>query len=253
MATTGTTVAALGSLSASAQEEAESGREFYELKRYILETEDQRTGLDAFLEDAALPALERHGYGPVGVFTDEEDISPVYVLIRHKSLAGVAEMIHILGADAEFMEKGAAFLNAPADNPAYARIESSLLHAFTGMPQMSRPSDAPGRVFQLRIYESPSVLTGQKKIEMFNVAEIDIFKKTGLNPVFFGEAVIGDKIPNLTYMLGFDSMDAQKAAWKTFIADPEWKELSGRPEYADDKILSGITNINLVPTKYSQI
>lgn len=243
----------LGATAAAAQDDSPSDRDYYELKRYVLDSQAQRAGLDAFLEDAALPALERHGFGPVGVFTDAEDVSPVHVLIRHKRLESVPQLMHTLGADAAFMEKAAAFLNAPAENPAYARIESSLFVAFSGMPQMERPSDGPDRVFQLRIYESPSVLTGQKKIEMFNLAEIDIFRRTGLNPVFFGEAVIGDKMPNLTYMLGFDSMDAQKAAWKTFIQHPEWKELSGRPEYADDKILSNITNINLVPTAYSQL
>lgn len=249
--------ATLGAVKADAQEAsdppAESAREYYELKQYLVESDKQRAGLDAFLQDAAVPALERHGFGPVGVFVDAENISPVYVLIRHKSLDTVASLIHTLGSDAEFMEKGGEFLNAPAADPAYARITSSLHLAFKGMPQMARPSDVPGRVFQLRIYESPSALTGQTKIQMFNTGEIEIFKKTGLTAVFFGETLIGDKMPNLTYMLGFDSMDTQKAAWQTFLQDPDWKEISGRPEYADDKIISNITNLNLVPTSYSQI
>jgi len=253
MAMTGA-AAALGGAGASAQESAPAGgREYYELKRYLLESDAQRAGLDAFLAEAVLPALERHGFGPVGVFADPEDISPVHVLIRHERPDTLATLHHTLGADAEFMEKGAAFLNAPSSAPAYARIESSLLYAFSGMPKMERPSDVPGRVFQLRTYESPSVLTGQKKIEMFDTAEIAIFRKTGLKPVFFGEALVGEKLPNLTYMLGFDSRDEQNAAWKTFLQDPEWKELSGRPEYANDRILSGITNLNLVPTAYSQL
>ena len=254
IALTGTSATTLGGLSASAQDDAAGkGREYYELKRYLLDTEEQRAGLDAFLVEAAIPALERHGFGPIGVFADPDEFSPVHVLIPHQSADTVATLIHTLGSDAEFMEKGAAFLNAPSSEPAYARMESSLLLAFEGMPKLARPTDVPGRVFQLRIYESPSVLTGQKKIEMFNTAEIAIFHKTGLDPVFFGEAVAGEKLPNLTYMLGFDSMDAQKEAWKTFLKDPDWKELSGRPEYANDKILSGITNLNLMPTAYSQI
>ena len=67
-------------------------------------------------------------------------------------------------------------------------MESSLMVAFTGMPRLDRPVDAPGRVFQLRTYESPSAKTGLKKIEMFNDAgEIRIFREVGLNPVFFGQ------------------------------------------------------------------
>ncbi len=121
------------------------------------------------------------------------------------------------------------------------------------MPKLERPTEAEGRVFQLRTYESPSVKTGQKKIEMFNIGEIDIFRKTGLAPVFFGEALAGDKMPNLTYMLGFDSMEAQKAAWDRFRNDPDWKELSAKPEYANDAILCGITNIPLKPLGCSQV
>ena len=84
------------------------------------------------------------------------------------------------------------FSNPPADKPAYQRIESSLLLAFKGMPALDIPVQSPGCAFQLRIYESPSVKTGQKKIEMFNDAgEIDIFRRVGLHPVFFGEALIG--------------------------------------------------------------
>jgi hypothetical protein len=122
------------------------------------------------------------------------------------------------------------------------------------MPHLETPVKSPGRVFQLRIYESPSIKTGQKKIEMFNDAgEIAIFRRVGLNPVFFGEALIGSKMPNLTYMLGFESNDDLKAAWKRFGGDPDWQRLRGMEEYADKNILSGITNLMLKPAPYSQI
>jgi NIPSNAP protein len=88
---------------------------------------------------------------------------------------------------------------------------------------------------------------------MFNTAEIDIFRKTGLNPVFFGETLTGDKMPNLTYMLVFNNMDERQANWKRFGGSPEWKALRAIPEYADKKILCGITNLYLKPADYSQI
>ena len=79
---------------------------------------------------------------------------------------------------------------------------------------------------ELRIYESHSMKKGQKKIEMFNTGgELDIFGKVGLTPVFFGEALVGLKLPNLTYMLGFDNEEAKEAAWKAFLAHPDWKKL----------------------------
>jgi len=87
---------------------------------------------------------------------------------------------------------------------------------------------------------------------MFNEGgEIAIFKKTGLQPVFFGETLIGPKLPNLTYMLAFDDMVTRDEKWGTFRSDPEWKELSANPAYKDT--VSNITDIILQPARYSQI
>jgi len=54
-------------------------------------------------------------------------------------------------------------------------------------------------------------------------------------------------------MLGFESRDEQKAAWERFRDDPGWLKLKAMPEYADKKILSGITNIVMIPLEGSQI
>ncbi len=238
---------------AAAARSRASTRTHYELRRYEIENEAQKAGFDKFLSDAAIPALNRLGRNPIGVFYPWEGISPIYVLIPHNSPWSIATLTQQLGDDPEFMAKGAAFLDAPADKPAYKRMTSTLMLAFEGMPQLERPIKSAGRVLQLRTYESPSVKTGQKKIEMFNNGEIDIFRKTGLNPVFFGETLVGDKMPNLTYMLRCNNMDERKANWKKFVSSPEWKALSSIPEYADKKILCGITNLYLKPADYSQI
>jgi hypothetical protein len=227
--------------------------EYFELRRYEIETEAQKAGFDTFAREAAIPALNRAGINPVGVFYPWEDLSPIYVLLRHKNLGSFVALTQRLAEDEEFLQAGANFLNAPASKPAYKRMQVQLMEAFDGMPHMETPVDAPGRVFQLRTYESPSVKTGLKKIEMFNTAEIDIFRKTGLNPVFFGQTLAGEKMPNLTYMLAFKDMDERQANWRRFGSSPEWKQLSSIPEYADKKILCGITNLYLKPAEYSQI
>jgi hypothetical protein len=233
--------------------EGTGGRDLYELRRYTID-EAQKSGLDAFLRDAAIPAYNRIGIDPVGVFYPAEGPSLVTVVMRHRSPESVLTSTHKLLADEEYLAKGRAFLDAPADKPAFARMESCLLLAFKGMPAIDRPAKGPGRIFQLRTYESPSVKTGQKKIEMFNDAgEIAIFRRVGLNPVFFGETIVGAKMPNLTYMLGFEGEDEQKAGWSKFGADPDWKRLRGMDEYADKNILCGITNLILKPAEYSQI
>ena len=231
-----------------------AGRDCYELRQYLIETPAQKQLLDKFLAEAAIPALNRLGVKPVGVFYPAEGLSPTYVLLRHKSPGVLATIDEGLLCNEEFIRKGAEFLNAPVSAPAYKRIESSLLLAFRGMPELARPATSPTRVFQLRTYESPSVKTNLKKIEMFNDAgEIAIFHRVGLTPVFFGRTLIGGKMPNLTYMLGFESKEAMDAGWKKFREDPDWLKLKARPEYGDKTILCGITNLVLKPADYSQI
>jgi hypothetical protein len=242
---------------------AESGseREYYEIRQYLIEKEEQKKGLDDFFKNAAIPALNRLGVKPVGVFYpgaaaagQPAPLGPVYVIMRHPSAESAATLVDRLASDSEFQSAGADYLNATAGSPAYKRIESSLMVAFQGMPRLERPVQGPGRIFQLRTYESPSERTNFKKIEMFEQAgEIQIFREVGLNPVFFGRALVGKKMPNLTYMLGFKSLEDQQAAWKKFGSHPDWKRLKDMQEYADKSILCGITNISLIPAEYSQI
>lgn len=232
-------------------------RDYYELRQFILETDEQRQLFDAYMSSAFIPACNRAGVQPVGVFFPEKPdpkFASAYVLMRHPTAESIFALTPKLLQDQEHLQKGAAYWNAPASAPAYKRMETWLFLAFAGMPQIETPAKGPDRVFQLRIYESPSVKTGQKKIEMFNDAgEIKIFRDVGLNPVFFGEAIAGAKMPNLTYMLGFNKPADMGEAWKRFGGHPEWQKLRKMPEYADKEILSGITNIVLKPAPYSQI
>lgn len=244
--------ASLSGVKASAA--AREGRLFLELQKYTLENEEQRKGFDTYMKEVGIPAMNKLGSRPIGVFYDPKSFSPVYVLVPHTSARNAVSMTSRLLADAEVSSKGASFLNAPKASMPYKEVECWLMRAFKGMPAIETPAKSPDRVFQLRIYESPSVQTGQKKIEMFNDAgELKIFREVGLNPVFFGETLYGAKIPNLTYMLGFESVEAMKAAWGKFGKHPEWQKLRKMEEYADSRVIRGITNIELRAADYSQI
>jgi hypothetical protein len=58
----------------------------------------------------------------------------------------------------------------------------------------------PSRVFELRTYKSHNDRAGAKKIEMFEKGEFPIFRRVGLNWVFFGKDVVGNTLPSLTYL-----------------------------------------------------
>ena len=232
--------------------------EYYQLIVCRLRRGPQVKLTDDFLRDAALPAMGRLGVGPVGVFntTIGPDSPTVYVLVPSPSLEAVATLPQRLFADPEFLKAGAAYINAPATEPGYVRLETSLLAAFTGMPKLEVPpatAERAPRLFELRIYESHSKKANLTKIKMFNEGEIAIFRRTGLRPVFFGETLIGSRLPNLTYMLTFDSIEQRDRNWSAFVADPEWKKLSATPGYTDAETVSNISNVLLSPAPYSQI
>ena len=220
-----------------------------------MKTELQQKLIEDYFQNAAIPAFNRFGSKNVGVFRELKpgENMKLYVLIPFPSLREFSTLQDNLNKDEVYKAAGMAYLNAPAAEPAYERIESSLLKAFMQMPRLEVP-EKKSRIFELRRYESSGEYAGKKKIEMFDTGgEIRIFKRIGLTPVFFGEAIIGPSRPNLTYLLTFDDMAEHGWNWKLFGSDPEWKKISSIPEYADAKIVSRIVSTFLVPTDFSQI
>jgi hypothetical protein len=233
-------------------------REFYELRLYQMRRGPMQKRFDSFYGEAAIPAMNRAGISPVGIFsTMVGPGSPsMYVLLTHKSVESFATAGERVHADPDFQKLGAPFINATPNDPAYVRVESSLMVAFENMPKLELPSGAASgdtRVFELRTYESHSKKANKKKIEMFNTGEIAIFKRTGLTPVFFGETLAGSRMPNLTYMLVYESLAEREKRWTNFVTDQEWKKLSTTEGYRDVEIVSNISNLLLKPTPYTQI
>jgi len=242
----------IGQSALSAADGSSGAKQYLELRHYELESQDQQNGLDDFLAKAAIPAMGKLGIGPVGVFKRADNKNfELYVLLAHKSMESVVMANSKMLAMPAYQEAGRSVIDCPKRSPAYKRWDSALFLAFDKCPGVEVPSKKDTRVFQLRIYESHNTTKAKRKIEMFNTGEIDLFRRTGLNPVFFGESIVGGKMPNLTYMVGFDDSAAQKAAWDKFVKHPEWKKMSSDPYYKDT--VSHITNIVLRPTASSQI
>jgi len=254
-----TCLAGAGALAAvtEATQAAEAGgaaRDILELRLYKADAGEMRGRLDKFLGEVAIPAWNRLGMNPVGVFEAADGASPdLYVLIAHKNCECFVTAPARLWADAEYQKAGAAYLETPKTAPTYARIETNLMLAFEQAPKLRAPVEKkPGRLFQLRIYESFCDERARLKLEMFNAGgELAIFRRCEMGWVFFGQTLAGTKMPNLTYMLGFADEAAQKAAWARFLKDPEWEKLKGDPKYKDT--VSTSTNLILKPTAYSQI
>lgn len=254
--TTSLSAAGVGALAGSSSAQtSQASPEYYELRQYHLRVTMRQRFSDHY-RDEALPAYNRAGVSPLGVFTVAfgPDSPTYWVLLPHRSLQSVAGLDATLQSDEKY--KASPFLRLPSSDPGYLRVDSQLMVAFSGMPRLEKPSGplaAPGRVFELRTYESHNKTAHRKKVEMFNRGEIDIFRRTGLAPVFFGSNIIGTRLPSLTYLLVFEDMAARERNWAQFVSHPDWKKLAGTPGYADSEIVTNISSFILRPTQYSQL
>lgn len=235
--------------------------EFYQLRRYHLQTGPQTGLTERYFKDALIPALGRMEMGPVGAFrTDIGPETPSYhLLIPSTDLTKLVSLDLLLAQDPVFLKAAEPFWNAPAITPAYIRVESTLLSAFPSFPKLTLPpppsagADKSKHIFQLRTYESPSDRDHAVKVGMVGDGELDIFHKVGFNPVFFGNAMVGGKLPHLTYMLSFETMAELEAKWSEFSNDPGWKKMKASQKYGFEDIVTNIANLILKPLAMSQI
>lgn len=232
-------------------------REYYELRKYDLQGTPTKL-LQSYLSDALIPALNRMGFSPIGAFN--LDIGPetptLYLLIPSATLESLVTAELQLVKDEEFMKAAAPFWNAPATAPAFSRIESSLMIAFEGWPRLVVPpvtAQHGKRVFQLRTYESPSHQDHVRKVEMFHNGEFEIFQRAGFWQVFFGDTLIGPRLPQLTYMVSFPDISEIDVKWTAFRTDPQWLKLAAQPKYSSEAIVSNIDSLVLRPASFSQI
>jgi hypothetical protein len=237
--------------------DASGKNKFIELIKYSLHPGIKQKLVENFYNEAAIPAFNRIGIKNVGVFNPvygPESLS-LFVLIPHQSLDAVYTDNEKLLEDKEYLKLGDKFLNSSINDSAFVKAEKTLLRAFDYFPEIKiqeNLKNVSSSIFEIRIYQSPSVSAAKKKIQMFcQGGEIEIFKRTGLQPVLFGETIIGQQMPNLHYMLTFENIDARDKAWVQFRTDPEWQKLKSDLYYAD--LVSNITDIILKPASCSQI
>lgn len=252
--------ATIASADARAQRRVEaSPREIYELRTYHLVHGPMKERLDAYLRDAFIPAARRAGCGPIGAFTTAiGPASPsVHVLIPHPSLEHFVALPGRLASDPVYAKAAEPFSSATPQDPPYASLDVKLMRAFPNFPEVEVPEASNGdrgRIFELRTYFSHGDRAGATKIAMFDTGgEIEIFRRTGLKPVFFAQDLTGSRLPSLTYLLTFPDLATRERNWRAFGTDPAWRKLIATPGLTDPEITTGIDNQILSPTPYSQI
>src|ERR1700678_3165236 len=102
--------------------QAQSPREFYQLRKYALQNGSQLTLTQNYFEHALIPALNRLAITPVGAF--KLDIGPetptYYLVIPATSVEALVTLDTRLAEDTEFLKASTSFWAAPASAPALA-------------------------------------------------------------------------------------------------------------------------------------
>lgn len=251
-------VAALSALAEAQQgtphsEAPQRKTNFYTLDYYYLRQGSQGTRLNDFLS-SQLPLFTKNTR-VFGVFTSViGGYLPLTIALAGYGTAEelIASRDRVRGnaeyqAAIEKMEQGA--------EPPYERIERVLLKAtpFASdiVPLAQKPKTP--RIFELRVYHSPTERQLRFLHDRFAGPEIKIFHRSGIHPVLYANTIAGPMMPNLTYLTPFADLDAREKAWDAFGADPEWVKVRAESVERGGQIVSNSTITLIRPTPFSPI
>ena len=231
-------------------------RDYYQIKIYTIENESQEKRMDEYLKNAFIPAMHRAGIAGVGIFKPREGEAlfgkRIFVLIPYKDVGEFAGIPGILDKDAKYLKDGKDYIEAAHDNAPYQRIESILLRSFSATPAFHVPeySTSPSeRIYELRSYQGATERYYERKVEMFNVGEADLFIKLGFQPILFGEVISGPDMPNLMYLTTFSDTASHVDHWNAFRDSEEWTQMKTIEKYKNT--VSGSDKYLLYPSDYS--
>lgn len=225
---------------------------FYMITLTQLKQGTQGPRMNDWIKNSLLPAMEKVHSGPKIVL--ESVIAPhnpqIAVITGYSSLDDI--------------QKTGKALATPEMTAAWAKIESgpeppfesqsvSIYEAASYSPEPAIARHDKPRYFELRQYHAPTRSQLRDVHERFNGPEIRVFHRSGIFPVFYTSGMIGGNLPNLTYLIPFESLGAREKAWDAFNADPEWIKARKDSIDAHGQIVA-VTDVSIYKaTAYSPI
>lgn len=227
-------------------------KEMYEIRVYELKFGKPEKVLHDYISNALIPALNRQEIYNIGIFEELGDALPkkIYLFIPYKNMEIFQNVYENLKTDTAFKNASKSYDTTEEQSFPYETYTTSFFIAFDGFPKVVKPNE-DDTIFELRIYESYNEDAFLRKVKMFNESEFKIFEDVGLRPVFFGEQIAGEHMPNLTYLLAFKDMKDHDLTWEKFGPHPEWQRISNLPEYAN--AINNIRRVYLKPVSYSKL
>lgn len=195
---------------------------FYTLEAFQLRQGTQPGRIHDWLKTGLLPSLSKIHAGPKivldAVFGPH---TPQIVLITgYSSFEEIWTVRTKIAADAE-ANKAYEKLEHGSEPP-FETQNVSVLEATPYSPEIVPAKHDKPRYFELRVYHSPTRSQLQALHQRFAGPESKIFHHVGIFPILYSSGVAGQNLPNLTYLIPFDSLAAREKAWDAFSADPDW-------------------------------
>jgi hypothetical protein len=227
---------------------------YFEFFYIHMQNGSQTQRMTKWLEKGLWPICQKHGFGPIGFFN--VDVGPnlpsALVIFSYPSMVEMEGQWGKLNSDPDY---AAVVADIEKDEPAFYRTEAMLLRATPFCPPLAAtPLDSPGhKLYELRIYESPTNRQLVYLHDRFGGGEIDIFHKSGIHPILYADTIFGPNLPNMAYMIPFESADHREKAWAAFRDNPDWIKVREESIKHGGEIVRNITNMFLSPMGFSMI
>jgi hypothetical protein len=209
--------------------------------------------LHSRFRDHTCKLFEKHKMTNIGYWmpVDTKDERLHYVLAYPSREAREASW-KAFGADPDWKTAKEA---SEANGKLVAKAESYFLTATDFSPEI-KPSEAAPRIFELRTY---TTTTGnlERLLARFRDHTCKLFAKHGMANLFYWKLMPDQKGAEntLIYLLAHKDVDAAKASFTAFRADPDWKTAREASEKAGGGSLTvpdGVKSLMLKATDYSQ-
>ncbi len=237
---------------------AEKDSRVFEMRTYYA-PEGKLDALNARFRDHTLALFQKHGITSIGYWVpvENKDNKLVYVLAYPSREARETSWKNFF-ADPAWKQAREA---SERDGKLVAKVEQRFLTT-TDFSRFSETSTKPAtasspRVFELRTYTTtPGNL--QALHARFRDHTMDLFAKHGMTNLFYWQLMPDQQGAEntLVYLLSHASVDAAKASFDAFRADPAWTAARNASEQKAGGSLTapnGVESLFLLPTDYSPL
>jgi len=200
---------------------------FYVVWDFDLKNGTQPARAHDYLSNGFIPSVRQLSPGPVIALEAvvAAHMPRVTLIMGFNSLEEIGTVHSKVGSIPEYRKHFEAW--EEGSESAVENQTNLLLEAADYSPEIepSKSERKTARIFELRVYHSPTYRQLGALHERFAGPEIRIFHRHGIHPLFYTSTLFGASIPNLTYLIPFESLADREKAWAAFGADPEWTKV----------------------------